>query len=529
MPLQPLAFLVLLTVLTLIAVRSGRKGKALPAYIPPETDLYWLVLALVVKQHWAMVSSGWSQNIRGVLVGLAISVVVALCLLVLPQKVRPWTTWGTNALFSLLLCADVVFVRFFDDLPSFAVFGAAEQTGQISDSILSLFQWTDLWFFIDLPPALILMRVLSRQVLSRRRRLRLAIAGVVLLVPGIWAVKTTKWARNWPRFQYRSHLEAAEDLGVLGYHASSALGIARKLVWGASISEEDWLFVAELLEGRRPLRAGTGPLFGSASGYNLVMIQVESLQDQLLGLELEGQEVMPALNRLSREGVSFSLCVDQTAYGRTSDAEMASQASLLPDSAGPSVFRHAGNDLVALAEILGENGYATMVAVPFQEAFWNRSYSHPAFGFETRLYDDDFDRRPRVGWGLNDRDFLHQAGERIRDLPEPWYAYLITLSNHHPYADFPREFEILELEHEPEGSVLGYLHSMRWADEAIAGFLADLEEDGLAERTIVVVFGDHGAGLRKHRRRLDGDRLRFDQSQGDPQRAGAFGHPDSRS
>lgn len=499
LPLQTLPFWVLLSTVSAIAViarRRWRSGGALPAFIPPEADVYWLIAALAIKQNWVLVSAGWPPRTTGLWISLATSALVALLVMFIPQRARPWATWGTNALLSLLLCADVVYMRFFHDLPSFAILGAVEQTGQVVDSILTLFEWSDAWFFADLLPALLLMPVLRRQVLRPRRKLMVLGAGV-LIVTGIWAVWSVGRPKQGTSVHHRFHLRAAQHLGVLGFHLSSAYGLAREMLQNIAITEDDWRFVTTILDERRPQRAGTGDRFGIAQGYNLIMIQVESLQGQLLNLEVNGQEVTPTMNRLAEEGVSFSLCIDQTSFGRTSDAELMSQTSLLPDTKGPTVVRHAGNDLLGLADILGERGYSTLVAVPFRKSFWNRGYSHPAFGFATRLYGKDFEPGRKVGWGLNDRDFLQQATGRLLELSEPFFAYLITLSNHHPYKDFPEDFEILDLHGIDSGPLSGYLHSMRWADEAIGDFLESLNVAGLAPRTVIVVFGDHRAGLRR--------------------------------
>jgi len=497
---KTLPFWVLLSTMTAIAVIARtrwRSGGALPAFIPPETDVYWLIAALFIKQNWVLVSAGWPPRTTGLWFSLATSILFALPMILIPQRARPWATWVANALLSVLLCADVVYMRFFHDLPSFALLGVVQQTGQVFDSILTLFERSDIWFFADLLPAIFLMPVLRRQTLRPRRRLIVAGVVALLLVPGIRPLWSARQAKGGTAVHYRFHLRAAQHLGVLGYHLWSAYGLARNALQKVAITEDDWRFVTTLLDERRPQRAGTGDRFGIAQGYNLIMIQVESLQGQLLDLEVNGQEVTPSLNRLAEEGVSFSLCIDQTSFGRTSDAELMSQTSLLPDTKGPAVIRHAGNDLLGLADILGERGYSTLVAVPFRKSFWNRGYSHPAFGFDTRLYGKDFEPGRKVGWGLNDRDFLQQAAGRLLDLPEPFFAYLITLSNHHPFSGFPEDFEILDLRGIDSGPLSGYLHSMRWADEAIGDFIQNLKAAGLAPRTLIVVFGDHRAGLRR--------------------------------
>ena len=53
------------------------------------------------------------------------------------------------------------------------------------------------------------------------------------------------------------------------------------------------------------------------------------------------------------------------------------------------------------------------------------------------LFETDFMLTDQIGWGLNDRDFLQQMVPRLEDLPRPFGAWLITLSLHHPFDDFP--------------------------------------------------------------------------------------------
>jgi phosphoglycerol transferase MdoB-like AlkP superfamily enzyme len=133
--------------------------------------------------------------------------------------------------------------------------------------------------------------------------------------------------------------------------------------------------------------------------------------------------------------------------------------------------------------------------VAFDGAFWNRRLAHPAYGFSRSLFADDFAEGEVLGWGLNDRDFFRQMVARLAAGPQPSCALLLTLSLHHPFAGFPDRLKELSLG-ELEGSPIGnYLHTMRFFDRAFAALIADLEASGLAERTVVVVWGDHDAGL----------------------------------
>src|ERR1700730_3863289 len=67
----------------------------------------------------------------------------------------------------------------------------------------------------------------------------------------------------------------------------------------------------------------------------------------------------------------------------------------------------------------------------------NRQVMPPAYGFQTSLFEPDFQMTEQIGWGLNDRDFLQQMVPRLERLSPPFAAWLITLSLHHPFDDFP--------------------------------------------------------------------------------------------
>jgi len=101
----------------------------------------------------------------------------------------------------------------------------------------------------------------------------------------------------------------------------------------------------------------------------------------------------------------------------------------------------------------------------------------------------------QIGWGLNDRDFLQQMVPHLEQLPAPFAAWMITLSLHHPFENFPeahKELKLGALEGTPFGN---YLHTMHFFDQALEAFTAALSRDGLLESSVLVVFGDHDAGF----------------------------------
>jgi phosphoglycerol transferase MdoB-like AlkP superfamily enzyme len=224
---------------------------------------------------------------------------------------------------------------------------------------------------------------------------------------------------------------------------------------------------------------------------------VESLQEFAVDYRINGQDVMPNLQRWMESGLRFNNVTDETNEGRTSDAEFAALVSLLPLDHGAAAFLYSANHYVGLPRVLGEHGYATVSAVPFEPGFWNRRVMHPSYGFQQSLFESDFRLTEQIGWGLNDRDFLQQMVPKLAGMAQPFAAWLITLSLHHPFDDFPDKHKTLKLGALDRTSFGNYLHTMHFFDQALADFEQSLAEAGLLDETVLVVFGDHDAGFQR--------------------------------
>ncbi len=93
--------------------------------------------------------------------------------------------------------------------------------------------------------------------------------------------------------------------------------------------------------------------------------------------------------------------------------------------------------------------------------------------------------------------------DRIERLPRPFAVWLITLSLHHPYEGFPSHLMTLDVA-EHTGTPFGnYLHTMHFFDQSLARFVARLGASGLLESSLLVLWGDHDAGLEWSRATVD--------------------------
>jgi len=393
--------------------------------------------------------------------------------------------------------ADVIYLRYFSDVISFAAVSAAGQAGQVSESIVSLLQAGDLWLVADLVPGLVLVLLAARvqDAAGSRPRKLLALALVPLVIAGTVSWLRLAAASEGAFVQVFHNLHIVERVGVLGFHLRDTAGYLWSRLFRPELTPQQHAEIEQWFRDRTPLRAGREPHFGAARGDNLLMIQVESLQGYVIGFTVNGQEVTPNLNRWRRHMLWFSRVSDQASHGRSSDCELSSQTSLLPLAHGSAAFRHAGNDFTGLAEILAGHGYTTLSAVPYDRAFWNRQLTHPAYGYAENLFREDFSRGEVIGWGLNDRDFLLQMVPRLEALPQPFCAYLLTLSLHHPFAGFPEHHKHLEVAPWQDTPFGNYLHTMHFMDAALAEMVAGMARAGLLDRTVIAIWGDHGSGL----------------------------------
>jgi lipoteichoic acid synthase len=463
-------------------------------------DVVWCAATFAIKplivEHEALLEPTYVSY----WIGLAIAALVPLlALLLLPRRVRPFVLLFAGIFGSLVLLADVVYYRFFDDVWSTPALLAARQTGHVWGSVGSLFTIGLLWLVADWPFAFWAAARAARSPSwpPLRARAAAAAAAIVLVVAAGAALSAMRAIAAAPFTQMFRARSIVEQLGPFGYHAYDTLSYARSTWLRAPASADAVDQAAEWFRERAPLRAG-GSSFGVAHGRNLIVVQVESLQDFVVDFRVGGQEVMPHLRRWAADAVRFTNVTDETSEGRTSDAEFATLTSLLPLDHGAVAFRYPANHYVALPRVLVEHGYATLSAVPFEPGFWNRQVMHPQYGFQRSLFEPDFQMTEQIGWGLNDRDFLQQMVPHLEQLPRPFAAWLITLSLHHPFEAFPDAHKVLKLG-ALEGTSFGnYLHTMRFFDQALEDFRAVLAHDGLLETSVVMVFGDHDAGFARN-------------------------------
>ena len=260
-------------------------------------------------------------------------------------------------------------------------------------------------------------------------------------------------------------------------------------------------------------------------GKNILVIHGESMMTNAMSLKFNDQEVTPNLNKMASEGMFFSNYYSQVSVGTSSDTELTSLTSLMPTKSGTAFVSYYNRTYISSLTLLKEQGYYNFSMHANNGSFWNRQVMHKAMGYD-KMYDKksyEVTKDNTIGLGLSDKEFFKQSIPYLKKINEKhknWYGTMIMLSNHTPFSDVEHygEFpvDIKEKVTGEDGSVVevtypymedtklgNYFKSLHYADEALGEFLTELDEAGLLENTVVVLYGDHDARLpRKDYNRL---------------------------
>ena len=283
--------------------------------------------------------------------------------------------------------------------------------------------------------------------------------------------------------------QTVQEIGICNYYLGDIIGTLSRSI---PVTQDDVLFVEQQLKEKPALTRG--PRFGIARGDNLIFIQVESLDDAVIGEKIGDQEITPNLNALSKKGLYFDNYYTQIGPGNTADAEFVTLNSLYPLTNTVAFIDFAHNTYDALPDLLTKNGYHTYALHGDVPDFWNRANIYPSLGYEDQISKNAFTSTEAGFETLDDDDFLSQSAQKMSGFQDPFMATVITLSSHTPFI-IPEKYQALRF---PPGSPLSerqknYLQSLHYTDSAVGAFIDALKSEGLYAHSLIAIYGDHGS------------------------------------
>ncbi|WP_342667801.1 LTA synthase family protein [Cohnella panacarvi] len=283
----------------------------------------------------------------------------------------------------------------------------------------------------------------------------------------------------------------AKEMGILNYEIYT--------IFADSTEEEDWVEMEDITQSTidqlKGITAAAAPKYaGVAKGKNVIIIQMESFQNFLIGLTLDGKELTPNMNKLANDEFHFNHFYTMVGQGTTSDAEFVVNTSLYVPKHEPATDNYVRKALPSLPKLLSGQGYNTATFHTNQVDFWNRKELYSAIGFD-RYYDRDyFGDDDHVAFGASDEVLYDKSFDKLQEMSasgQPFYAQLIAMSSHHPY-EIPKDKVRFDLPEEFDGTLVGhYLEAQNYSDYALGQFIDKLKSSGLWDNSIVLLYGDH--------------------------------------
>ncbi|MDQ0192807.1 phosphoglycerol transferase MdoB-like AlkP superfamily enzyme [Paenibacillus wynnii] len=392
-----------------------------------------------------------------------------------------------NLLITILFFSLIVYHNHFGFIATSQVIGQAKQVGAVKKSIFAVIHPQYMLIFLDII-------IISLVMLSRKKALAwkksMSRPSNRRVVAALFCISLAICMMNiFPNQASMNENVQAEQMGILNYEAYALL---------ADEEEEQIEFsqiTQSVIDQTKGIQTQSKPLlYGAAKGKNLIIIQMESFQNFLIHLSIDGHEITPNMNKLADSSIYFPRFFQQVGQGNTSDAEFIVNTSFYVPPNGPATELYAPKELPSLPKLLEEQGYDTATFHTNEVDFWNRGELYRALGFNQYYDKAFFGEDDTVFYGASDEVLYSKTAAelaRMNDSNEPFYSQVISMSSHNPFSIPESKYQML-LPERYEGTFIGdYIRAQNYADYALGQFIAELKQNGVWDDSLVVLYGDH--------------------------------------
>ncbi|MDP4093220.1 MAG: LTA synthase family protein [Bacillota bacterium] len=477
-------------------------------------NLFWFYtfIAIFLKTLIIMCAvKGFNVNLKGMadtfLCIPTLAVYLSFILIILSfaflfkRRGRLWFLIILDIIISLVFLFDVWNFRGFSSFTSLYMLKQTANLENLGDSIISMIHLSDILLILDIP-VLIFLALYKRKKYTGGKR-NIILFALLFLIPAGYisyahyefdlssqrGVKQYLFVTKW------TPSTTITNLSPVGYHLYDAFQYFiqnRK----QTLSAQEKKNVQKWYEDKKE-NLPDNQYKGMFKGMNLLMIQVESLEGFYIDNKVDGQEITPNLNSLLKNSFYFPNFYEQVNNGTTSDAELMSNTSVYPVRQGSTYFRYPENKYNSMPILMQKLGYSTTAIHPDKGAYWNWKTVLTSFGYNRCIDASNFKQDETIGLGLSDGSYLRQVAPIIKSEKQPFYTYLITLTNHVPFY-LPDKYKELDLESKFKGTYLGNsFQTVHYTDKQLGIFLNNLKQSGVLDNTVVVIYGDH-SGVHKY-------------------------------
>jgi len=234
-------------------------------------------------------------------------------------------------------------------------------------------------------------------------------------------------------------------------------------------------------------------LSGAARGLNVLVVILESTGARYLKPYGAPDDPMPNLTALTHDAIVFDNAY--AVYPESIKGLFATLCSRYP-AFGVSAEQHADVPCAPIAKILGAAGYRTALFHSGRFRYLGMQEILERQGFDVLEDAGAIGGVVRSSFGVDEPSTVARILRWIdaQDSRQPFFVAYLPAAGHHPYA-IPDSAPVVF----PPATDSGrYRNALHYADAALGALLAGLKTRGIADRTLVVVFGDHGEAFGQH-------------------------------
>lgn len=308
---------------------------------------------------------------------------------------------------------------------------------------------------------------LVARMTSRPLRIAVTVAGIGIVLVG-------------------SMTSRAVESGGLGRNAFTALAASmssRVSAAPSSIDHRASPFGDRAIDGMDDLR-------GIAAGRNVLLIGLESTAARYLAAYGAPDDPTPTLTALARESIVFDAAY--AAYPESVKGLFSVLCAAAP-AIDVEAEDHARAPCDSVVNRLKAAGYRTSL---FHAGRFTYLGMRPVM--DMHRFDAAFDAAAISGqvhssFGVDEPAVVSRMLDWIDSEPrdQPFFATYLPAAGHHPYMSGGGPF--------PGDTALGaYKNAIHEGDQALATLIDGLRQRGLVDRTLIVVYADHGEAFDQH-------------------------------
>lgn len=422
---------------------------------------------------------------------------------------------------SIVCIINSIYYKFYSSFASFSLLASVGQVGEVGDAVLEKVRLIQ--FIYLLAPVIFFIinkRLNNRDYFNfitkiedgKKTFKHVILSGIIIFAfgslimnGGAWSSLTKQWNREY----------AVNHFGITVYQMNDFINTLKPTInswFGYDVAYKKFTDYYAL----NTIKKSNNEYTNKYKDYNVVFVHMESIMSFLIDLNINGIEITPNLNKLSKEGMYFSNFYPQISVGTSSDTEFTLSTSLMPASSGTVFVSYYDRDYPSIQKLLKDRDYYTFSMHGNKASMWNRNKMHKSLGYMDFYSQTSFTIDEEVGLGLSDKSFFRQAVpilENIEENNKKYMGTIITLSNHTPF-DNNELFEQIDLTYKTRkldevtnkneevvypylnDTKLGdYLRSSHYADAALGDFINYINSSNNFNNTVFVFYGDHNPQL----------------------------------